>query len=101
MTADNSWLPRASCDASCISAGAAAAALLGLALKIYRPGSDGLEDIDNRLCWSHGIESDGCVLVRPDGFVAWRATNAQGASAQTLGTVLARLSFKTSSHTPA
>ena len=25
MTADNSWLPRASCDASCISAGAAAA----------------------------------------------------------------------------
>jgi 2-polyprenyl-6-methoxyphenol hydroxylase-like FAD-dependent oxidoreductase len=79
--------------------GAAAAALLGLALKIYRPGSDGLEEIDGQVCRSHGIELDGCVLVRPDGFVAWRATNAQGASAQTLGKVLARLSFSTSSHT--
>jgi len=77
--------------------GAAAAALLGLALKICRPGSDGLEDIDGQLCGSHGIESDGCVLVRPDGFVAWRAASAQGASAQTLGKVFARLSFMTSS----
>lgn len=80
---------------------AAAAARLGIALNICRPGSDGLEDIDARLCGSHGIESDGCLLVRPDGFVAWRATTAQGASPETLGKVLARLSFMTSSRTPA
>jgi 2-polyprenyl-6-methoxyphenol hydroxylase-like FAD-dependent oxidoreductase len=78
--------------------GAAAAAVLGLALKIYRPGRDGLEDPDGQLGPAHGIKSDGCVLVRPDGFVAWRATTAQDASAQTLGKVLARLSFRTSSH---
>ena len=72
---------------------AAVAAHAGLALRICRPGSDELEDRDARLCASHGIEPDGCVLVRPDGFVAWRASGAQGASAQTFAAMLARLSF--------
>ena len=72
---------------------AAVAARSGLALRICRPGSDDLEDSEARLCESHGIEPDGCVLVRPDGFVAWRAATAQGASAQAFAEVLARLSF--------
>ena len=33
---------------------------------------------------SYGITSSGAVLVRPDGFVAWRATSDEGASAATL-----------------
>jgi len=74
--------------------GAAAAAARDLTLKIHRPGSDGLEDPGGQLAPAHGIQADGCVLVRPDGFVAWRATTAQEASGQTLGEVLARLSFE-------
>jgi hypothetical protein len=80
---------------------AAVAAHAGLALRICRPGSDELEDSDARLCASHGIEPDGCVLVRPDGFVAWRASGAQGASAQTFAAMLARLSFINPASVPA
>ena len=71
----------------------AVAARAGLALRICRPGSDELEDMNGQLGESHGIGPDGCVLVRPDGFVAWRAAGAQGASAQAFAEVLARLSF--------
>ena len=80
---------------------AAVATRSGLALRICRPGSDGLEDSDARLCESHGIEPDGCVLVRPDGFVAWRASTAQGASAQAFAEILARLSFMNPPRAPA
>jgi hypothetical protein len=80
---------------------AAAATRSGLALRICRPGSDDLEDSEARVCESHGIEPDGCVLVRPDGFVAWRASTAQGASAQAFAEILARLSFINPSPAPA
>jgi 2-polyprenyl-6-methoxyphenol hydroxylase-like FAD-dependent oxidoreductase len=80
---------------------AAAAVRSGVALKICRPGSDALEDMTGQLCESHGIAPDGCVLVRPDGFVAWRAIRAQGASAQAFTEVLARLSFINPSPAPA
>lgn len=62
-----------------------------LPLDICRPGTDGLEDPAGSLADLHGIEPDGCVLVRPDGFVAWRARDAQGASVPTLGSVLSRI----------
>jgi 2-polyprenyl-6-methoxyphenol hydroxylase-like FAD-dependent oxidoreductase len=43
---------------------------------------------------AYGIASDGAVLVRPDGFVAWRSkaasTNPEAALASALNTVLAR-----------
>jgi len=80
---------------------AAVAARSGLALRICRPGSDDLEDSEARVCESHGIEPDGCVLVRPDGFIAWRATAAQGASARAFAEILARLSFINPSPAPA
>jgi putative polyketide hydroxylase len=67
---------------------AAAAAALRLTLRVHQPGRDGLEDPHGQLCLAHGIESDGCLLVRPDGFVAWRATTAQGASVPAFGEVL-------------
>lgn len=60
-----------------------------IALEISRPGADGLEDPTGTLGELHGIEGDGCLLVRPDGFVAWRARNGKGASVATMRSVLA------------
>ena len=57
-------------------------------LDISRPGTDGLEDPAGSLSQLHMIEPDGCVLVRPDGFVAWRSRNAQAASVARLRSVL-------------
>jgi putative polyketide hydroxylase len=43
---------------------------------------------------AHGADSDGAVLVRPDGFVAWRArtsgTDPEGTLTDVLDTVLSR-----------
>src|SRR5581483_2868773 len=54
----------------------------GVALEILQPGVDDLKDPGGNLAHSHGIATDGCVLVRPDGFVGWRARNADRASAE-------------------
>lgn len=35
-----------------------------------------VRDVTGRLAEAHGIGADGCVLVRPDGFVAWRSPGA-------------------------
>ena len=40
---------------------------------------------------AYGIASSGAVLVRPDGFVAWRAKTAEGASAEVIARVLRSL----------
>jgi len=61
-----------------------------IALDIARPGAEGLEDPAGNLSELHMIEPNGCVLVRPDGFVAWRARNAQTASAAAMRSVLIR-----------
>jgi hypothetical protein len=57
-------------------------------LELRQPGQEGLEDPTGNLASSHGIEPDGCVLIRPDGFIAWRARTAENASAQRLGAAL-------------
>lgn len=59
-------------------------------LDVFRPGVDGLEDPTGNLPALHGLEPDGCVLVRPDGFVAWRARDAHGASVAALRSALSR-----------
>lgn len=59
-----------------------------IALDVWRPGSDGLEDPTGHLSDLHGIEPDGCVLVRPDGFVSWRARDAHEASVAALRVAL-------------
>jgi 2-polyprenyl-6-methoxyphenol hydroxylase-like FAD-dependent oxidoreductase len=64
---------------------------LEVELDVLRPGESDLDDISGRLCDLHGIEPGGCLLVRPDGFVAWRATNAAGASQQRLKSALLQL----------
>jgi hypothetical protein len=57
-------------------------------LELQQPGHEGLEDPTGNFASSHGIEPDGCVLIRPDGFIAWRARTAENASAQRLGAAL-------------
>ncbi|MYQ96314.1 monooxygenase, partial [Streptomyces sp. SID4946] len=69
-------------DAGWYDAARRVAALDGVRLDAYRIGPGGDADLvydtegDD---WAelHGVGADGAVLVRPDGFVAWRA---QGAS---------------------
>ncbi len=39
----------------------------------YRIGEHGLTDPRDTFCEAYGIGPEGAVLVRPDGFVAWRA----------------------------
>jgi len=45
----------------------------GLPLVAYRIGPEGeLQDTDSRWTQLYEVGEDGAVLVRPDGFVAWR-----------------------------
>ena len=61
---------------------------VGLELDVFRLGQGGLQDPAGEFASAYGLEPSGCVLVRPDGFVAWRANNANGASAARLAKVL-------------
>jgi 2-polyprenyl-6-methoxyphenol hydroxylase-like FAD-dependent oxidoreductase len=71
-----------------------AAEQLGLELDVYRLGQDGLQDPSGEFSAAYDLEPTGCVLVRPDGFVAWRAKSAAGASTARLhsaiGSILCR-----------
>ena len=61
-----------------VSAAARAAEDLGVPLERYRVGAGQDADLvtEPGADWSaaHGTGEDGALLVRPDGFVAWRAT---------------------------
>ena len=47
----------------------------GIALSAYRLGPDAdLLDLENATPTKMGISSEGAILVRPDGFVAWRSS---------------------------
>ena len=52
-----------------------AAASLGIDLAAYRVGQDGdLIDLENAGPTKMGLPAEGAMLVRPDGFVAWRTS---------------------------
>lgn len=51
------------------------AAELGTPLQVFGIGTD-LEDLDDRWPELYGVTAQGAVLVRPDGVVAWRCTEA-------------------------
>jgi putative polyketide hydroxylase len=77
------------------------ASSLGIKLSAYRVGSDGdLLDVENGWQTRMGVSAEGAVLVRPDGFVAWR-TNTLPSSPeplleQALATILCRSTPATS-----
>ncbi len=69
----------------------AAARKSGFEIDFHGVGAGGLADPSGGFAAAYGIEPSGAVLVRPDGFVAWRAKNSDGASAEQFGSLLARL----------
>src|SRR5215203_260692 len=74
-----------------------AARALGVVWHGIQPAGD-LEDVANRFSTAYGVEADGAVLIRPDGFIAWRhVTAADGAGA--LDAALERLWIRTAVNT--
>ncbi len=74
-------------------AGRVAAAALGIDLAVYRVGAEGnLLDLEHGWQTKMGVATEGAVLVRPDGFVAWRAsthaTDPESRLMQVFATVL-------------
>jgi len=67
---------------------------LRIDLDVHCVGVDGLTDPTCGFLSAFGIDPTGTVLVRPDGFVAWRAKTGEGASAakmeSALSTILSR-----------
>jgi hypothetical protein len=69
-------------------------ATLGFDVDVHRLGAGEVPDPDGTLASAFGIGSDGATLVRPDGFVAWRTTEAAGSAAsaaQRLGQLFDRI----------
>lgn len=82
--------PQATAWSECASA---AAGRSRVPLDIYAIGKSAAAsnewlDSDGEFLDACGISSTGAVLVRPDGFVAWRAKTAEGASIQQFAAVL-------------
>ena len=73
--------------------GRAAGVSFGVPVQAYRTGAD-VTDAAGGIETSYGIGAAGAVLVRPDGFVAWRAsaphTDPEGELSSALGAALGR-----------
>jgi putative polyketide hydroxylase len=66
------------------------ASLLGVDLRGVEPAGD-LRDVEGRLLEAYGIDADGALLIRPDGFIAWRRRNASGLTSSDLDVALERV----------
>jgi 2-polyprenyl-6-methoxyphenol hydroxylase-like FAD-dependent oxidoreductase len=66
-----------------------AAAAVGAELDCHRIGGDSdLTDPQGRFCDAYGIAPEGAVLIRPDGFVAWRSQTTDDGLDAALASVL-------------
>jgi 2-polyprenyl-6-methoxyphenol hydroxylase-like FAD-dependent oxidoreductase len=72
-----------------VTAAREAAARCRIPLDIWRPGAGGLEDPSGNFADAYGITASSAVLIRPDGFVAWRSINATEPSPRNLEHVIA------------
>ncbi len=61
---------------------------LRVEIDAHRLGQDGLQDPSGEFPGAYGLDSSGSVLIRPDGFVAWRARHAAVPSANRLREVM-------------
>ena len=71
----------------------AAANAAGIAIDFKQVEAAGLTDPSGTFAAAHGIGPTGCVLVRPDGFVAWRASEDSEALQDRLQSVFAQVTF--------
>jgi FAD binding domain len=75
------------------SAARSAAARAGVGLNTHRVGGD-LRDPGGAFTAAYGLSDSGAALIRPDGFVAWRAKTGgddpQGALVRAFNTILAK-----------
>jgi hypothetical protein len=70
----------------------AARSIVNTCVAAYRIGGDGdFADPEGRWTATYGVTDGGAVLVRPDGFVAWRAERAVTAPARALVLAIADL----------
>ena len=60
----------------------------GLQLDAYCVGGAGLRAPEASFTDAYGVSDSGAVLVRPDGFVSWRADSPTGDSVAAVGTAL-------------
>jgi putative polyketide hydroxylase len=81
-------------------AATAAATALGIKLSAYQVGADGdLLDLENGWKTKMGGSPEGAVLVRPDGFVAWRSDTMPPSPESLLAQVLATILYRSTSET--
>jgi len=66
------------------------ASLLGVESRGVEPDGD-LRDGDGGLLAAYGIDADGAVLIRPDGFIAWRQRNGMRVTQADWDAVLERV----------
>ncbi len=60
---------------------------LKIAVDVYSIGAAGdLQNADHDWSTAYGVTESGAVLIRPDGFVCWRAIDDQGMNAETAQT---------------
>jgi 2-polyprenyl-6-methoxyphenol hydroxylase-like FAD-dependent oxidoreductase len=75
----------------CHAARAAARRFQGLELDVHCVGAASLRDPQLRFGEAYGLPGSGAALVRPDGFVAWRARSLDGNAEGTLASAFERL----------
>jgi len=61
----------------------------GLAISALSIGDAGIKDPDGQWPTTYGVDADGAVLVRPDGYVAWRSPSLAPEPTTTLRAALA------------
>jgi glutathione S-transferase len=84
----------------CSAAPQAAKAFPGLELQAHHIGGPALRDPDGRFAAAYGITPAGAVLVRPDGFVVWRAKQKESGAADAIARALRTALAKELSTTP-
>ncbi|MFD4173234.1 FAD-dependent monooxygenase [Streptomyces anulatus] len=72
-------------------AAARASAGTGIPLPVDRAGADGSPGTADRFVEAYGVGPGGAVLIRPDGFIAWRTPEPSAAPAAELRAALARV----------
>jgi putative polyketide hydroxylase len=76
-------------------AAARVAAQTPFEVQLHSAGPDGdLRDVESRWSAAYGVEANGAVLIRPDGFIAWRGRTSLADSESILRSTFERLSFR-------